>query len=138
MTKTLDELFIEFKEGSEKAFELIYVKTNEKVFYTILSITKDYHLAEDLMQDTYIKIRQNINKYKPQNQAMKWLIMVSRNLAINEYNKRKRELCVDHNKSDFLYDTYNIDDNDTYNTIIKLLNTIERQIVIMHIITGLK
>lgn len=138
MTNNIDELLIKLKSGDEEAFELLYKETQNKVFYTILAITKNYQLSQELMQDTYIKIRQNAHKYKQYDKAMQWIITIARNLAINSYNRAWREIPIDHMNSDYIYDAYSIDDNDTYNTVINMLDDTERQIVIMHIITGLK
>jgi RNA polymerase sigma-70 factor (ECF subfamily) len=89
--KDLEKLLNTFKKGSEQAFDRLYEETKIPVYYTILSIVKDESLAEDLMQDTYIKMINQLDKYQKKGQFLAWLKTIARNTALNEYNKRKKE-----------------------------------------------
>lgn len=130
--------------GSEEAFEKVYNLTRKQVFYTIFAIIKDYSLAEELMQDTFIKIRQTINKYKPNTNAYAWIITVARNLSINAYNKRKREVIVEPENNDFIFNTAtgNAEEEIVNNLLLKkLLEKLtleERQVILMHDVLGFK
>ena len=133
--KQLEDNMSLMQTGSEEGFEVVYHLTKKTVFYVIFSIIKDYGLAEELMQDTYIKIRQTISSYTPQTNALAWITRIAKNLTINAYHKRKREMISDEIENDYLFSS------DGENTIInnmllkKLLQTLpidERQVVILH------
>jgi RNA polymerase sigma-70 factor (ECF subfamily) len=123
------------QEGSEEAFEMVYNLTKKQVFFTIYAIMKDYGLSEELMQDTYIKIRQNISKYNLNTNAYAWIIRIARNLSINAYHKRKKELMTDEVENDFLFHS-SCEDSMIDNMLLKkLLTTLpleEREVIMLH------
>lgn len=138
MSADLNTLIKLTQKGDENAFDELYYATKDRVFYTILSILKDYHLSEDIMQNTYIKIRQGINNYKDNN-PFGWIITIARNLAINEYNKRQKELTIDTTQSEFLFPSYEIDASlSNIDRIMKDLDVEEREIVSLYIVSGFK
>ena len=58
--KLLDEFLTKLKRGDNEAFDEIYHLTKRGVFSLVLSIVKNPYVAEDLMQDTYLKIKEKI------------------------------------------------------------------------------
>lgn len=84
-----------FKHGDELAFIEIYEATKHIVFATALNILKDYALAEDIMQDTYIKMRASVCSYQSNTNPVAWIVTISRNLSLNLYKQRKREQSTD-------------------------------------------
>ena len=131
----LEQNMQKMQQGSEQAFETVYNLTKKQVFFLIYSIIKDYGLAEELMQDTYIKIRQQISKYKLNTNANAWIMMLARNTAINSYNRRKREVITDEVENDYLFNTNNEDsiiNNMVLKKLLALLDFDERQVVTLH------
>ncbi|MBN2696514.1 MAG: RNA polymerase sigma factor, partial [Bacilli bacterium] len=63
-------------------------------YFVILPILKDKQLTEDILQEAYMKMLKNIDRYQEKN-FLAYLITIAKNLAINEYNRRKRESFVD-------------------------------------------
>ena len=135
---TLDSAMQALKEGNTDAFEYIYNETKRVVFYCAFSILKDHGLAEDIMQNTYIKVKQYCHSYQKGTKPIAWITTIARNLSINEHNRRKRELYTDF--SDYnQHGTYSIsDDKLILSAAFKYLNERERQLVIMHVLGGLK
>jgi RNA polymerase sigma-70 factor (ECF subfamily) len=123
------------QQGSEDAFEMVYHLTKKQVFFTIYAIVKDYGLAEELMQDTYIKIRQNCATYQKNTNAKAWIVRIARNLAINAYHKRKKELITDEVENDYLFQNSNEEtllNNMLLKQLLLHLQVDERQVVILH------
>ena len=60
-----------------------------------LSVLKDRGLAEEIMQETYIRMLKNIDSFDDGKNAMNWLLTMAKNLAINLYNRNKREIITD-------------------------------------------
>lgn len=139
MATDLNSLMEYVKKGDETAFEQLYLSTKKQLFFTLLAIVKDYRLAEDLMQDTYIKLRLNPEGYRANTNALGYILTVGRNLALNEYNRRKREVATDFTDKEYMLGDYTINgDVTTINYILKLLDVDEREIVILYTISGFK
>jgi RNA polymerase sigma-70 factor (ECF subfamily) len=89
MGEDLNVLVRRLQSGDRSAFEGIYEMTKRPVYYVALAILHDPGLAEDIMQDTYLKFLQNPAAYRERNFSA-YLVTISRHLAINEYQKRRR------------------------------------------------
>ena len=72
------KLIEKLKNKDNEAFEIIYYQTHKMVFSIIYSIVKDDLDAEDLMQDTYIKMIENINSFKAGRNFKTWLGTIAR------------------------------------------------------------
>lgn len=94
MGENLDRLVRDLQGGHVDAFDAIYEQTHKMVYYAILAILKDPSLSEDIMQDTYMKFIKNPNAYQ-ENHFLAYLMTIARNLAINEYNVRKKTTFTD-------------------------------------------
>lgn len=138
--KELNNLVRKLQNGDMAVFDAIYYETKSLVYYTILQIVKDRSLAEDLMQDTYLKGLEKIHSFKATYSFKSWLVMIARNLAINEYNRRKRELSFDPNEDEYIFGT--VESGSEKQLIVKemleLLKPEEQEIVILHVIGDLK
>ena len=68
----------------EAAFEKLYAATQRKIFSTILLMVKRGHLAEEILQEAYVRIWLNAGAYRPAlGTPMVWMITIARNLAID-------------------------------------------------------
>lgn len=128
------------KKGDEKAFANLYEETKKGVFSYLYSICNNYERAEDLMQDTYIKVRQNIQSYQQGTNPLAWIIQIAKNLAFNDLKKARREQLTDFNSFDIADNTTVEEKADSYvfDTINRELSSDEAQIVLLHIISGFK
>lgn len=90
--KTDQELVREYLTGSENALEHLITRHKEKVFTSIIIFTKDRYLAEDLFQDTFIKVINKLKagKYKEEGKFLPWVMRISYNICIDHYRKTKR------------------------------------------------
>ncbi|GAB3328713.1 sigma-70 family RNA polymerase sigma factor [Larkinella ripae] len=86
------ELISLYIRGSEKAFEKLVLRHKSKVYTTIYLIVKDQYVAEDLMQDTFIKAVETLKsgKYNEEGKFLPWIIRIAHNLAIDFFRKEKR------------------------------------------------
>jgi RNA polymerase sigma-70 factor (ECF subfamily) len=80
----------------EGAFEQLYIATKRKIFSTVLLIVKHRHLAEEVVQEAYVRIWLNAAQYKPSMASpMVWMIAIARNRAIDMARKPVREMQSD-------------------------------------------
>ena len=124
------------KNGDMDAFDELYHQTKSSVYYTILSILKDPSLSEDIMQETYIKALEKIHTFTPKYLFVTWLTTIAKNLAINEYNKRKRNMSIDPQENEFLFGTSS---DDSYKEAVLRellihLSEDERLIILYHVV----
>jgi RNA polymerase sigma-70 factor (ECF subfamily) len=86
------ELISQYRNGSELAFEVLVDKYKSRVFTTIQMIVKDQGVAEDLLQDVFVKVVQTLNsdRYNEEGKFQPWLMRIAHNLAIDHFRKMKR------------------------------------------------
>ena len=139
-TKELNDLVKKLQSGNLDVFDDIYYETKSIVYYTILTILKDKSLSEDIMQDTYLKALEKIHSFKPRYSFKSWIVTIARNLSINEFNRRKRELSYDPNVDEYIFgSTESTSENELIvKQMIETLKEDEREIVILHVIGDLK
>lgn len=126
------------KEKDETAFEAIYHDTKYVIYSMIISIVKDRSLAEDIMQDVYIKMVQKINYYNPKYKFINWLITIAKNEALDNV-RRKKEVLLDDDKLDY----FSNQKEETKQGVniekyLKVLDVEEKQIVLLKIVQDLK
>ncbi|MEQ8243483.1 MAG: sigma-70 family RNA polymerase sigma factor [Fulvivirga sp.] len=81
-----------YKLGSEEAFEQLLNRHKSRVFTTIYLIVKDNYVAEDLLQETFIKAIRTIKegRYNEEGKFLPWILRIAHNLAIDNFRKEKR------------------------------------------------
>jgi len=80
----IEELIARAALGERSAFSLLYDRTSAKLFGICLRVLKDRTAAEDAMQDAYVKIWKNADRYRANGLSpMTWLITIARNTAID-------------------------------------------------------
>ncbi|MDD7458115.1 MAG: RNA polymerase sigma factor, partial [Clostridia bacterium] len=79
----LNENLIELQQGDEHAFDRVYEMTSKSVYILCFSVLKDSYKAEDIMQNTFIKVRTNVSQYEPNTNPLAWILTIAKSLAIN-------------------------------------------------------
>ncbi|PIQ49601.1 MAG: RNA polymerase subunit sigma-24 [Cytophagales bacterium CG12_big_fil_rev_8_21_14_0_65_40_12] len=81
-----------YKNGSEDAFTELVTRHKNKIFTTIYMIVKDHDLAEDLLQETYVKVVNTVKsgRYNEEGKFLPWVTRIAHNLAIDHFRKAKR------------------------------------------------
>ena len=79
-------------KGNEEAFELLVERHKNRIFTTINLIVRDYYLAEDLLQETFIKAINTIKsgRYNEEGKFLPWILRIGHNLAIDHFRRDKR------------------------------------------------
>ena len=93
----LEHLLLCMAGGNEPAFEKLYAATRRKLFATVLPVVRRRHLAEEIVQEAYVRIWLNASAYRPAlGSPMLWMITIARNLAIDAARRPSREIYRDH------------------------------------------
>ena len=86
-----EQLFRLFKGGDKKAFDKLVIKYKDRLYTFIYMIVHDADLAEDLTQDTYLKVFTKKDSYNEMNAKFStWMYTIAKNAAFTELRKRKR------------------------------------------------
>ncbi|MGH7665246.1 MAG: RNA polymerase sigma factor [Gemmatimonadaceae bacterium] len=76
------------RAGKDAAFRELIRRYERPVFSLIYRIVRDRETAEDLSQETFIKVLNNIDRYRPEFKLSSWLFKIANNVAIDHYRKR--------------------------------------------------
>lgn len=80
------------KTGEERIFLRLYKNNSEDVYRFILSKVRDKNLAEDLHQDTFIKVLTKIKRtYSEEGKWLSWLMTVARN-TVGDYRRKRKHI----------------------------------------------
>ena len=80
----------------QAAFAALYSATKGKLFSTVLLIVKRSDLAEEIIQEAYVRIWHSASSYRSsRGSPMTWMITIARNLAIDLVRKPAREIYSD-------------------------------------------
>jgi RNA polymerase sigma-70 factor (ECF subfamily) len=86
------QLIHAFHEGDKYAFEALITRYKDKLFSSILFLVKDKYLAEDLFQETFIRIIDTLrgNRYNEEGKFLPWAMRIAHNLCVDYFRKIKR------------------------------------------------
>ncbi len=109
--KSDEQLISSYLTGSEKSLNIVINRHRSRLLYFIVSKVNDISLAEDIFQDTYIKVINTLKRgmYNEQGKFISWVTRIAHNLIIDYYRKIKKNKFVRSNESynifDFVSDT---------------------------------
>jgi RNA polymerase sigma-70 factor (ECF subfamily) len=88
----LPDLLEATSRGDRAAFQRLYEATAPKLFGIILRITSNRSVAEEVLQETYIKVWQNAERFTPEaGKPITWLAAIARNRAIDRIRTERIE-----------------------------------------------
>jgi RNA polymerase sigma-70 factor, ECF subfamily len=77
------------QKGREAAFRELIRRYERPVFSLIYRMVRDSTAAEDLAQDSFIKVLNHIDKYRPEFKFSSWLFKIANNIAIDHLRRRQ-------------------------------------------------
>ncbi len=137
----LESLITGISEGSRTALSSLYEHTKTPVYGFALSIVRDPHTAEDILQTTYIRIFSAAAGYRPMGKPMAWILTIVRNLSLMELRRSSPEVPF---APDSLRPPSSSGspeerlDSMALSAVLQKLDYDERQIVVLHCVSGLK
>jgi RNA polymerase sigma-70 factor (ECF subfamily) len=85
-----------YVDGQETALEVLINRYKDKVYTSVYVLVKDQYLAEDIFQDTFLKIIKTIKSgnYSEQGKFLPWAIRVAHNLCMDHFRKSRRNVSI--------------------------------------------
>lgn len=107
-----EELINLYVAGNHQCLETLIRRYKRKIFSYILINVKDRQLAEDLFQDTFIKVINTLRSgnYNEEGKFLPWVLRIAHNLVIDYYRKSNRIPVVDNNDEFDIFNTVKIFD----------------------------
>ena len=138
---TLDGYIARMAKGDTHGLELLYRVAAPGVYAYALSILKNSHDAEDILQEVFLSIYSNASTYVPQGKPMAWILTITKNLCYKRLAELQRHIKTPPDEWDGFTARQNAmtsDDKLIIEACMKILSDEERQIVIMHAVSGFK
>ena len=89
-TDVSDQQVVVFaQEGREDAYRELIKRYERPVFSLIFRMVRDKETAEDLAQETFIKVLNNIDRYRPEFKFSSWLFKIANNITIDHLRRRQ-------------------------------------------------
>jgi RNA polymerase sigma-70 factor (ECF subfamily) len=92
-------LIQQYLKGDNESFEILLTKYKQRIYSFIYSKIKDRDIADDVFQDTFIKVIQTLKKgaYNEEGRFVSWVMRIAHNLIIDHFRRQQRMP---------IYDTY--------------------------------
>jgi len=93
---TDQQLIADLKNGSEQAFSVLVKTYQNMVFNTVLGIVQQFEDAEDVAQEVFIQVYQNINGFRGESKLSTWIyrISVTKSLDFERSKKAKKRFAL--------------------------------------------
>lgn len=127
------DLIKSYTAGNEEAFEILINRHKDKVFGYIFSKLRDEDLANDVFQDTFVKVIRTLKsgKYNEEGKFLPWVLRIAHNLVIDHFRRNAKMPIVGRGAS--------TDDEFDIFSILKLEDcTVEDELVMEQIFSDLR
>lgn len=94
---TDEQLALAYIEGDNRAFDMLLARNQSKLFSYILFVVKDRDLADDIFQETFVKVvtRLQQRKYSPSGKFGAWLMRIAHNVIMDWYREQRLDRVID-------------------------------------------
>lgn len=92
--KKIAKLVEQIKAHEESAFVELYAQTYQKVYFLAYSVTREQYLAEDVVQEVYIKVLESLDTLRDNEMFMAWLNRITYHASL-EAVKKQKDVCLE-------------------------------------------
>ncbi len=139
--ETLDACIFQVAQKSDIAFAKLYKLTSDSVYGFALSVLKNTHDAEDVLQDCFISIYNAAPSYRSDGKPMAWILTITKNLCYQKLRKNAKISDIPEEDWERYLDSkegITTEDKMIISACMNILSDDERQIVILHAVAGFK
>lgn len=110
-----------YLNGNEASLEVLINRHKDRVYAAIYMFVRDKYLAEDIFQDTFIKVVESLRSgnYKEEGKFRPWVMRISHNLCIDYFRKVKRKPSVVDNEGFDIFEVLKFSGDNAEETMIK-------------------
>ncbi|MCD7830025.1 MAG: sigma-70 family RNA polymerase sigma factor [Clostridiales bacterium] len=136
-----DHLIQRVAEGDHDALHTLYESVAKNVYGFALSITKNTHDAEDVLQETILAVYHKAADYQGRGKPMAWIFTIARNFSLMKLREHQKTTSLEDNEILNSASYSHIDSAElrmTLQAVLRLLDSQEQQIVMLHAVEGMK
>jgi RNA polymerase sigma-70 factor (ECF subfamily) len=117
---TDNELVSRFIKGDDSALQSLIVRHEKKIYTSIYLLVKDRDLANDIFQDTFIKVINTLRSgnYNEEGKFLSWVLRIGHNLVIDYFRSLKRMPLVHDTEEYSIFDTLPLLDENVEDKLI--------------------
>lgn len=136
---TADNLILKVAQGDMSALEQLYNGLARQVYAFAMTIVKSPATAEDIMQDTFMRVYRSAKAFHPGGSGCGWVLRIARNLAFDalakgaEYPQELSE-----SEADCRSTEESAVQSAALESAMDVLTPEERQVVTLHAVSGLR
>jgi len=140
----IEQCLISLAENKLEAMDKLYETISKDVYAFAISKVRDKFDAEDITQDTFIRVYENAKLYTPIGKPLAWIFTIETNVINRYFNLKNRNNNIeDESILEQVEDSSNIDEskeikNDYLRKLLLNLSEIEREIISLHLVSDLK
>lgn len=109
------------QRSHEKGLRLMMDTYQSRLYWHVKRLMNDHALAQDILQDTFIKAYHNIEKFKKESQLYTWLYRIATNESLQQLNKMKKLQKADENAEYHLMNLVAESNENSSNEILEIL-----------------
>lgn len=115
------QLVKSYLKGNEACLEVLISRHKNRVYTAIYMFVRDKYLAEDIFQDTFIKVVESLRagNYKEEGKFLPWVMRISHNLCIDYFRKVKRKPSIVNNDDFDIFEVLKFSGDNAEETMIK-------------------
>ena len=97
MTMTDEQLALEYIDGNNRAFDLLLARNQSKLYSYILFVVHDRDTADDVFQETFVKVITKLHqrKYTNSGKFSAWIMRIAHNVIMDWYREQKAEKIIE-------------------------------------------
>lgn len=144
-TLTDPQLIHLYLDGDSEALSILVERYKDKIYTSIYLLVKDKYLAEDLFQDTFIKVIDTINggRYNEEGKFLPWVMRIAHNLCIDYFRKVKRSPTIKTSGDHDIFEVLNFSEagmeekmiqNQSHDRVRKMLDMLpedQKEVIVM-------
>ena len=110
-----------YQQGNEEAFEVLLHRHKSRIYTAIYLIVKDRYKAEDLLQETFIKVVNTIKggRYNEEGKFLPWAMRIAHNLCVDHFRKVKRTLTIRTGEDKDIFEVLNFSEDSAETVMIR-------------------
>jgi len=124
ITLTDEQLVQLFMDGEVQALDMLINRHKSRIYTSIYMLVKDKYLAEDIFQDVFIKVIENLrsNNYREENKFLQWTLRIAHNLSVDHFRKLKKVPLVKTSDDRDIFEMLDLRETNVEQKIIKSQN----------------
>ncbi len=139
--EALERLLARIADRDREALGELYCRARGAVYALALGLLKNPQDAQDVTQDTFVRVWEGAGNYRPQGSPMAWVLTIARNLARMKLRQGGREVRLTDRQWEAIpaaAPAVTPEDRRLLQTALAALWDRERQVVLLHAAAGLK